>query len=91
MVIPGHYNFGDEELNVQFESQELFFELSLEHGNQVLAVNLVNRKMDGIKVDAVTSSTRPGGSNHLEKDLNFSIQVLTRETSFSPLDFSVAT
>ena len=73
MVIPGHDNFGDEELNVQFESQELFFELSLEHGYQVLAVNLVNRKMDGIKVDAITSSTRPGGGNHLEKDLNFSI------------------
>ena len=82
VVIPGHDNFSDEELNVKFESQELFLELPLEHGYQVLAVNLVDRKMDGIKVDAITSATCPGGGNHLEKDLNFSTQALTREAIF---------
>ena len=62
-VDAGHDDFGDEELDVQLERQELFLQLPLEHGDEVLSVDFIHGQLHRVKIDSVTFTSCRG--NHL--------------------------
>ena len=65
-VDAGHDDLGDEELNVQFKGQKLLLQLSLEHGYQVLPLDLVDRQFHSIKSHPIVVG--PCSGNHLRNN-----------------------
>ena len=66
-VDAGHDDFGDEELDVQLERQELFLQLPLEHCDEVLSVDFIHGQLHRVKIDSATFTS--GRGNHLDANI----------------------